>query len=60
MAQDQDKNDLATINGKIVRLMSELENEDLVADGRRRLEKQLVTLIDMRIEIEKKANRTSS
>ena len=58
MAQDQDRDDLAAINGAIVRLIEKLENQDLAADGRQLLEKELLALVDTRLEIEEKANQS--
>ena len=50
--------DLATLNGAIVSIMKELEGEHLLSDARERLEKDLFALVEMRLAIEKQANRT--
>jgi len=59
MAQDENQR-LAILNDAIVRLLGELGDQDLDADVRQRLEKELLALIDMRIEIEEKVNGISS
>jgi len=55
MAQDADPR-LSNLNGAIGELLKKLQDRDLVSDARRHLEKQLLALVDRRIEIEEKAN----
>jgi hypothetical protein len=57
MAQNEDQR-LAILNSAMIQLMEALENKDLASDARQRFEKELLRLIDRRIEIEEKANRT--
>jgi hypothetical protein len=54
MAQDAELR-LSKLNGAIGELLKKLEDRDLVSDARQHLEKQLLDLVDRRIEIEEKA-----
>jgi hypothetical protein len=54
MAQDADPR-LSNLNGAIGELLKKLQDKDLISDARRRLEKDLLALVDRRIEIEEKA-----
>jgi hypothetical protein len=54
MAQDADPR-LSNLNGAIGELLKKLQDKDLISDARRRLEKELLALVDRRIEIEEKA-----
>jgi hypothetical protein len=54
MAQDEDLR-LSNLNGAIAQRLKELEDKDLVSDARQQLERELLALIDRRIEIEEKA-----
>ena len=59
MAQEQDQR-LAILNDAIVRLLGKLGDQELDSDARQRLEKELLALIDIRIEIEEEVNGISS
>ena len=55
MAQDEYPR-LSNLNGAIAQRLKELEDKDLVPDARQQLERELLALIDRRIEIEEKVN----
>lgn len=55
VAQDE-RPRLSNLNGAIAQRLKELEGKGLLPDARQRLERELLALIDRRIEIEEKAN----
>jgi len=55
MVQDADPR-LSKLNGAIGELLKKLQDRELVSDARQHLEKELLALVDTRIEIEEKVN----
>jgi hypothetical protein len=51
VAQDDDESDLAEIDSAISRIMGQLERENLPADDRAILQKELAILTEMRLEL---------